>query len=84
MSTMHTIIEALAPEAREALLARSHQVTFPAGSRVFNEHRRAEKFWIIQCGTVEPVRPLRQRQPARLRTLRNPPCPPPLTPSQTS
>ncbi|MDX2389433.1 MULTISPECIES: cyclic nucleotide-binding domain-containing protein [unclassified Streptomyces] len=53
MNTMHTILEAMAPEAREALLARSQQVTFPAGTRVFNEHRRAEKFWIIQCGTVD-------------------------------
>lgn len=53
MSTMHTILEAMAPEAREALLAHSRQVTFPAGTRIFNEHRRAEKFWIIQCGTVD-------------------------------
>ncbi|AWZ03451.1 MULTISPECIES: cyclic nucleotide-binding domain-containing protein [unclassified Streptomyces] len=53
MSTMHTILEAMAPEAREALLARSRQVTFPAGTRIFNERRRAEKFWIIQCGTVD-------------------------------
>ncbi|MEU3467321.1 hypothetical protein ABZ716_05295 [Streptomyces sp. NPDC006687] len=32
MSTMHTVLEAMAPEAREALLAHSHQVTFPAAS----------------------------------------------------
>lgn len=53
MSTMRTVLEAMAPEAREALLAHSHQVTFPAGTRIFNERRRAEKFWIIQCGTVD-------------------------------
>ncbi|THA81545.1 cyclic nucleotide-binding domain-containing protein [Streptomyces sp. A0592] len=53
MSTMHTILEAMAPEAREALLAHSHQVTFPVGTRIFDERRRAEKFWIIQCGTVD-------------------------------
>ncbi|MFD9366608.1 cyclic nucleotide-binding domain-containing protein [Streptomyces sp. NPDC060020] len=53
MSTMHTMLEAMAPEARKALLAHSHQVTFPAGARIFNERRRAEKFWIIQCGTVD-------------------------------
>lgn len=41
MSTMHTVLEAMAPEAREALLAHSHQVTFPAGTRIFNERRRA-------------------------------------------
>ncbi|WP_328619376.1 cyclic nucleotide-binding domain-containing protein [Streptomyces sp. NBC_00354] len=53
MSTMHSILEAMAPEAREALLAHSHQVTFPAGTRIFKEHQRADKFWIIQCGTVD-------------------------------
>ncbi|MFF4104598.1 cyclic nucleotide-binding domain-containing protein [Streptomyces sp. NPDC001903] len=53
MSTMHSILEAMAPEAREALLAHSHQVTLPAGTRIFKEHQRAEKFWIIQCGTVD-------------------------------
>ncbi|MEV6731084.1 hypothetical protein [Streptomyces sp. NPDC051364] len=45
MSTMHSILEAMAPEAREALLAHSHQLTFPAGTRIFKEHQRAEKFW---------------------------------------
>ncbi|MFF1492054.1 hypothetical protein [Streptomyces sp. NPDC058304] len=45
MSTMHSILEVMAPEAREALLAYSHQVTFPDGTRIFKEYRRAEKFW---------------------------------------
>ncbi|MFD0377575.1 hypothetical protein [Streptomyces sp. NPDC127112] len=46
MSTLHGILEQMTPQAREALLAHSHRVTFPGG-------RRAEKFWIIECGTVE-------------------------------
>ncbi|MFI8260909.1 MULTISPECIES: hypothetical protein [unclassified Streptomyces] len=41
MSTMHTILEAMPPEARGALLAHSHRVTFPAGTRIVNERRRA-------------------------------------------
>ncbi|MFD8637551.1 CBS domain-containing protein [Streptomyces sp. NPDC059533] len=53
MSTMHTVLEAMAPEVREALLAHSHQVTFPAGNRIFKERRRAEEFWIILSGTVD-------------------------------
>ncbi|WP_223837573.1 cyclic nucleotide-binding domain-containing protein [Streptomyces venezuelae] len=53
MSTMHGILEEMAPEAREALLAHSRQVTFPAGTRIFKERQRAEKFWIIECGTVD-------------------------------
>ncbi|MER7467285.1 cyclic nucleotide-binding domain-containing protein [Streptomyces sp. NPDC097981] len=52
MSTMHSILERMTPEAREALLAHSHQVTFPAGTRILREHQRAERFWITECGTV--------------------------------
>ncbi|MET9598341.1 hypothetical protein [Streptomyces sp. NPDC006459] len=37
MSTMHTVLEAMAPEAREALLSHSHRVTFPAGTRIFED-----------------------------------------------
>ncbi|MFF9052121.1 hypothetical protein ACF09Z_13330 [Streptomyces erythrochromogenes] len=33
MSTMHTILEAMAPVARAALLAHAHQVTLPTGTR---------------------------------------------------
>ncbi|MFD9078378.1 hypothetical protein [Streptomyces erythrochromogenes] len=32
MSTMHSILEAMPPETREALLAHSRQVTIPAGT----------------------------------------------------
>ncbi|MCF3178655.1 cyclic nucleotide-binding domain-containing protein [Streptomyces polychromogenes] len=53
MSTLHSILEQMPPEAREALLAHSHRVTFPAGTRILKERRRAEKFWIIERGTVE-------------------------------
>ncbi|MFF4326198.1 cyclic nucleotide-binding domain-containing protein [Streptomyces sp. NPDC001591] len=53
MSTMHSVLEQMTPEAREALLAHSRQVTFPAGTRIFRERQRAEKFWIIECGTVD-------------------------------
>ncbi|WP_371645664.1 MULTISPECIES: hypothetical protein [unclassified Streptomyces] len=34
MSTTHTILDAMAPEAREALLAHSPTVTFPTGTRI--------------------------------------------------
>ncbi|MFD0373794.1 cyclic nucleotide-binding domain-containing protein [Streptomyces sp. NPDC127112] len=53
MSTVHSILEQMTPEAREALLAHSRQVTFTAGTRIFKERQRAEKFWIILSGTVE-------------------------------
>ncbi|WP_030844054.1 cyclic nucleotide-binding domain-containing protein [Streptomyces sp. NRRL F-4474] len=53
MSTRHSILEQMTPEAREALLAHSRQVTFPAGTRIFKERQRAENFWIIECGAVD-------------------------------
>jgi CRP-like cAMP-binding protein len=53
MSTMHSILEQMTPEAREALLSRSDHATFPAGTRIFREHQRAEKFWVIESGTVD-------------------------------
>jgi CRP-like cAMP-binding protein len=53
MSTMRNLLTEMSPEVREALLAHSHRVDFPAGSRLFEEHRRADRFWIIEYGTVE-------------------------------
>ncbi|MEK0097233.1 cyclic nucleotide-binding domain-containing protein [Streptomyces sp. A475] len=52
MSTMRNLLTEMSPEVREALLAHSHHVDFPAGSRIFEEHMRADRFWIIEYGTV--------------------------------
>ncbi|MER5958565.1 Crp/Fnr family transcriptional regulator [Streptomyces sp. NPDC056121] len=53
MTTMRTLLSEMSPDAREALLARSHRVDFPSGTRIFDEHRCADRFWIIENGTVE-------------------------------
>ncbi|MGX1672568.1 cyclic nucleotide-binding domain-containing protein [Streptomyces sp. NPDC055400] len=53
MSTMRNPLTEISPEVREALLAHSHRVNFPAGSRLIEEHRRADRFWITEYGTVE-------------------------------
>lgn len=53
MSTMRTLLDEMTPEACEALLAHSRRVDFPAGTRIFEERRRADRFWIIEYGTVE-------------------------------
>ncbi|MDT0309784.1 cyclic nucleotide-binding domain-containing protein [Streptomyces sp. DSM 44917] len=37
---------------RERLLAHGRPVTFPAGARLFEEGRRADRFWVIRSGTV--------------------------------
>ncbi|MFB7835138.1 cyclic nucleotide-binding domain-containing protein [Streptomyces sp. NPDC056056] len=53
MSTLRTLLDDLAPEARDRLLEHSHPVRFAAGTRIFHERRRADRFWIIESGRVE-------------------------------
>ncbi|MCX2180080.1 cyclic nucleotide-binding domain-containing protein [Streptomyces sp. SKN60] len=53
MSTTRTLLNELAPEARDQLLEHSRPVRFPAGTRIFHERQHADRFWIIECGRVE-------------------------------
>ncbi|WP_406346753.1 cyclic nucleotide-binding domain-containing protein [Streptomyces sp. NBC_00648] len=53
MSTMRNLLAEMEPEAREALLSHSRHVDFPAGTRIFRERQRADRFWIIEYGMVE-------------------------------
>ncbi|MCX5126910.1 cyclic nucleotide-binding domain-containing protein [Streptomyces sp. NBC_00347] len=50
---MRTLLNDMAPEAREALLAHSRRVDFPAGTQIFKERQHADRFWIIENGTVD-------------------------------
>ncbi|MFF4948752.1 cyclic nucleotide-binding domain-containing protein [Streptomyces chattanoogensis] len=43
---------ALSPEHRERLLAFAHEVSLPAGTRIFEEGGAADRFWIIRSGRV--------------------------------
>lgn len=43
---------ALPPAHRDRLLALAHEVSFPAGLRLFEEGGPADRFWIIRSGTV--------------------------------
>ncbi|MFF1511228.1 cyclic nucleotide-binding domain-containing protein [Streptomyces sp. NPDC058326] len=53
MTTTRTLLDELASEARGRLLEHSHPVRFPAGTRIFCERQRADRFWIIESGRVE-------------------------------
>ncbi|MFH8409197.1 cyclic nucleotide-binding domain-containing protein [Streptomyces sp. NPDC018019] len=44
---------ALPVEHRERLMALAREVSFPAGLRIFEEGRRADRFWIIRTGAVQ-------------------------------
>ncbi|MFE2476066.1 hypothetical protein [Streptomyces sp. NPDC059389] len=44
---MSTLLDEMEPEALQALPAYTHRVDIPAGTRIFKERQRAERFWII-------------------------------------
>lgn len=46
------LLDTLPSESRERLLALAREVTFPAGTRIFSQGSHADRFWIIQSGSV--------------------------------
>ncbi|TKA09455.1 Crp/Fnr family transcriptional regulator [Actinacidiphila oryziradicis] len=52
MTTTTNSLGALPPDSRERLMKLAREVSFPAGTRVFEEGSRADRFWIIQSGSV--------------------------------
>ncbi|WP_306324737.1 Crp/Fnr family transcriptional regulator [Streptomyces venezuelae] len=53
MTTTRTLLNELAPEARDRLLEHSRRVQLPAGTRIFRERQHADSFWILESGRVE-------------------------------
>ncbi|UUN25611.1 cyclic nucleotide-binding domain-containing protein [Streptomyces sp. FIT100] len=47
-----TFLHGLPSEGLDRLMACSHQVSFPAGTRIFDEGEPADRFWIIRTGAV--------------------------------
>ncbi|WP_030377815.1 MULTISPECIES: Crp/Fnr family transcriptional regulator [unclassified Streptomyces] len=52
MTSTTTLAAALPVEHRERLSALAREVSFDVGTRLFEEGRRADRFWIIRTGTV--------------------------------
>ncbi|MEV5508205.1 cyclic nucleotide-binding domain-containing protein [Streptomyces orinoci] len=46
------LFAALPEGRREALLAIAREVKYPVGSRIFEEGGRADRFWVVNTGTV--------------------------------
>ncbi|WP_406432528.1 cyclic nucleotide-binding domain-containing protein [Streptomyces sp. NBC_00631] len=55
MSTAPTpvTLRALSRAHREQLMCLAREVSFPQGTRLFEEGARADRFWIIRSGRVE-------------------------------
>jgi CRP-like cAMP-binding protein len=51
-SPTSNMLRALPAEHSERLMGIAKEVSFPQGTRLFEEGRRADRFWIIRTGTV--------------------------------
>ena len=52
MTSATTMAAALPAEHRERLMRIAREVSFEAGTRLFEEGRSADRFWIVRTGTV--------------------------------
>ncbi|MET8247669.1 cyclic nucleotide-binding domain-containing protein [Streptomyces sp. NPDC005202] len=52
MTSTTTLAAALPAAHRERLMQLAREVSFDVGARLFEEGRRANRFWIIRTGTV--------------------------------
>ncbi|GAA0415296.1 cyclic nucleotide-binding domain-containing protein [Streptomyces luteireticuli] len=63
------VFGALPEGRREALLALSREVSFPGGTRIFEEGGHADRFWILHTGTVALDLHVPGRRPAVIETV---------------
>ncbi|UKY48420.1 cyclic nucleotide-binding domain-containing protein [Streptomyces inhibens] len=61
MATTRNLFDAMPEDRRRRLTEIAHEVSLPRATRVFEEGRRADRFWIIRSGQVA----LDQRVPGR-------------------
>ncbi|MCF1645605.1 MULTISPECIES: Crp/Fnr family transcriptional regulator [Streptomyces] len=52
MTSTTTVSVGLPVEHRDRLMRLAREVSFGAGTRLFEEGRRADRFWVIRTGTV--------------------------------
>ncbi|MFB6959832.1 Crp/Fnr family transcriptional regulator [Streptomyces sp. NPDC056309] len=69
MTSATTMITALEPVHRERLMRLAREVSFDAGTRLFEEGRPADRLWIVRSGTVALDLHVPGRRPAVIETL---------------
>ncbi|MFE2157968.1 cyclic nucleotide-binding domain-containing protein [Streptomyces lydicus] len=52
MATARNLFEAVPPDRRQQLTDLAREVSLPRATRLFEEGRRADRFWIIRSGQV--------------------------------
>ncbi|MEU1511089.1 cyclic nucleotide-binding domain-containing protein [Streptomyces sp. NPDC005811] len=66
-----SMLRALPAEHRERLLRVAREVSFPQGTRLFDEGGRADRFWIVRTGTVDLDMHVPGRRAAVIESLRH-------------
>ncbi|WP_440556238.1 cyclic nucleotide-binding domain-containing protein [Streptomyces sp. SCPE 10] len=69
MTSATTMTTALAPAQRDRLTSLAREVSFTVGTRLFEEGRHADRFWIVRTGTVALDLRVPGRRPAVIETL---------------
>ncbi|MET8978007.1 cyclic nucleotide-binding domain-containing protein [Streptomyces sp. NPDC004539] len=64
-----SMLRALPAEHRHRLMRFAREVSFEAGTRLFEEGGRADRFWVIRTGRVELDMRVPGRQPAVIENL---------------
>ncbi|GHB57715.1 CRP-like cAMP-binding protein [Streptomyces umbrinus] len=64
-----SMLRALPAEHRQRLMHIAREVSFPQGTRLFEEGGRADRFWIIRTGTIQLDMHVPGRQAAVIETL---------------
>lgn len=64
-----SMLRALPADHRRRLMNVAREVSFPQGTRLFDEGAPADRFWIIRTGTVELDMRVPGRRPAVIETL---------------
>ncbi len=62
---------ALPAEHRQRLMRFAREISFPQGTRLFEEGSRADRFWIIRTGTIQLDMHVPGRRAAVIETLRH-------------
>ncbi|WP_431774142.1 cyclic nucleotide-binding domain-containing protein [Streptomyces cucumeris] len=52
MITRNGVVAAVPPDHRDQFVRLAHEVSFPMGTRIFEEGGLADRFWIISSGGV--------------------------------
>ncbi|MER6050207.1 cyclic nucleotide-binding domain-containing protein [Streptomyces sp. BHT-5-2] len=69
MPKVQHLFDAMPPDRRRRLTEIAHEVSLPRATRVFEEGRRADRFWIIGTGRVALDQHVPGRRAAVVETL---------------